>query len=343
MSAVTYHRLVKAAIILTLAVIILGAWVRLTGAGLGCPDWPGCYGELTWPTGEESVAAANARWAERPVETGKAVREMVHRYFAGALGLLILALAVGAWLRRKQPGQPVILPFVLLAVVTFQALLGAFTVTLLLKPAIVSSHLIGGFTTFSLLVWLYWRTRPDPVEVNLPQRKLKIPVMIAMGFLIGQIILGGWVSTNYAALACPDFPTCMGQWWPEQNYSEGFEVWREIGVDYQGGLLDQPSRMAIHIAHRIGAIFVIGVFAWLLWKMFKTPGMGRWTAAVGGLLTIQVALGLSNVLAGLPLYVAVAHNAVAALLLVTLLSVLFITSRRPKATQPTISKPLRAV
>lgn len=331
MSALTYHRIVKAAICLTLAVIILGAWVRLTGAGLGCPDWPGCYGELTWPSTEDSVAAANQRWAERPVETGKAIREMVHRYFAGALGLMVLGLAVGAWIRRKEPGQPLALPLILLAVVTAQAALGAFTVTLLLKPAIVTSHLIGGFTTFSLLVWLYWRTRPKPVRINLPQRKLKGPVLIAMAFLIGQIFLGGWVSTNYAALACPDFPTCMGELWPEQNYSEGFDLWRDLGVDYQGGVLDQPSRMAIHVAHRIGAVLVIGVFAWLLWHMVKTPGMGRWTAAVGGLLSVQVGLGLANVLAGLPLYVAVAHNAVAALLLVTMLSLIFVTSRRPES------------
>jgi len=330
MSARTYHRIVKAAICLTLAVIILGAWVRLTGAGLGCPDWPGCYGELTWPKTDETVAAANQQWSDRPVETGKAIREMVHRYFAGALGLMILALAVGAWIRRKQTGQPLILPFVLLAVVTAQAALGAFTVTLLLKPAIVTAHLVGGFTTFSLLVWLYWRTRPTPVRINLPQRKLKTPVTVAMVFLIGQILLGGWVSTNYAALACPDFPTCMGEMWPEQNYREAFDLWRDLGVDYQGGVLDQSSRMAIHIAHRIGAIVVIGVFAWLLWNMAKTPGMGRWTAAVGGLLTIQVCLGLANVLAGLPLYVAVGHNAVAALLLVTMLSLLYVTSRSPE-------------
>jgi len=330
MSALTYHRIVKAAICLTLIVIILGAWVRLTGAGLGCPDWPGCYGELTWPKSDASVAEANLRWAERPVETGKAIREMVHRYFAGALGLMVLALAIGAWIRRNEPGQPVILPFVLLLVVIAQAALGAFTVTLLLKPAIVTAHLIGGFTTFSLLVWLYWRTRPKPVKTNLPQRKLKGPVLIAMTFLIGQILLGGWVSTNYAALACPDFPTCMGEMWPEQNYSEGFDLWRDLGVDYQGGILDQPSRMAIHVAHRIGAVIVLGVFAFLLWRMIKTPGMGRWSAAVGGLLAIQIGLGLANVLAGLPLYVAVAHNAVAALLLVTMLSLVYKTSRRPE-------------
>jgi len=330
MSALTYHRIVKAAICLTLTVIILGAWVRLTGAGLGCPDWPGCYGELTWPKTEDTVAAANLRWTERPVETGKAVREMVHRYFAGALGLLILALAIGAWVRRKEPGQPLILPIVLLAVVIAQAALGAFTVTLLLKPAIVTAHLVGGFTTFSLLIWLYWRTRPRPVRTNLPQRKLKGPVIIALTFLVGQILLGGWVSTNYAALACPDFPTCMGELWPQQNYSEGFDLWRDLGVDYQGGILDQPSRMAIHVAHRIGAIIVIAVFAWLLWKMFKTPGMRQWTGTVGGLLSVQVSLGLANVLAGLPLYVAVAHNAVAAVLLVTMVSLVFITSRQPE-------------
>ncbi|AKS41892.1 COX15/CtaA family protein [Wenzhouxiangella marina] len=327
MSARAYHRLVLIALCLTLIVIVLGAWVRLTDAGLGCPDWPGCYGELTWPKTEQSIAEANERWAHRPVETGKAVREMVHRYFAGALGLLILAIAIFAWRRRREPGQPVALPFALLGLIIFQAALGMWTVTLLLKPAIVLSHLIGGLLTFTLLSWLYWRTRPKTVQTTLPQRRLRAPVTIALVVLIMQIMLGGWVSTNYAALACPDFPTCMGQWWPEQNYSEGFTIWRGIGVDYEGGVLDQPSRMAIHVAHRIGALVVIAVFGWLLWLLTRTEGMGRWAGVLGALLVTQISLGLANILAGLPLAVAVAHNGVAALLLATMVSILFHTSR----------------
>ena len=330
MTARAYHRLALFALGLTLIVIVLGAWVRLTDAGLGCPDWPGCYGELTWPKGDESVAAANLRWAERPVETGKAIREMVHRYAAGILGLVVLALAVFGWRRRHQPRQPVKLPIALLILITFQAALGMWTVTLLLKPAIVLAHLIGGLATFSLLAWLCWSSRPQGVQVNLPQRRLRLPLMIGMAVLIGQVMLGGWVSTNYAALACPDFPTCMGQWWPEQNYSEAFTLWRGVGVDYEGGVLDQPSRMAIHMAHRIGAVIVIGVFSWLLWRLFNTPGMTRWASLLTALLSTQIALGLANVLAGLPLTVAVAHNGVAALLLATLVSMLYLSTRPPE-------------
>lgn len=326
MTARSYNRLVLFALIVTLVVIVLGAWVRLTDAGLGCPDWPGCYGELTWPKTEQSISQANERWAERPVETGKAIREMVHRYMAGFLGLIVLALAVLAWQRRREPGQPVALPLALLGLIMFQAALGMWTVTLLLKPAIVLAHLVGGLLTFSLLSWLYWRTRPRPLPVTLPQRRLRIPVLIGLVVLVGQIILGGWVSTNYAALACPDFPTCMGQVWPEQDYREGFKLWRGVGVDYEGGLLDQPARMAIHMAHRLGAVVVLGVFGWLLWLLFRTPGMVRPGALLATLLITQITLGLLNILLGLPLAVAVAHNGVAALLLGAMVYLLALTT-----------------
>ncbi len=326
MTARRYNRLVLFALVVTLVVIVLGAWVRLTDAGLGCPDWPGCYGELTWPKSEQSISQANERWAERPVETGKAIREMVHRYVAGFLGLIVLALAVLAWRRRREPGQPVVLPLALLGLIIFQAALGMWTVTLLLKPAIVLAHLLGGLLTFSLLSWLYWRTRPQPLRVTLPQRRLRIPVLIGLVVLVGQIALGGWVSTNYAALACPDFPTCMGQVWPEQNYREGFKLWRGVGVDYEGGLLDQSARMAIHMAHRLGAVVVLGVFGWLLWRLFRTPGMVRPGAVLATLLITQITLGLLNVLLGLPLAVAVAHNGVAALLLGAMVYLLALTA-----------------
>jgi len=326
MTARSYNRLVLFALVVTLVVIVLGAWVRLTDAGLGCPDWPGCYGELTWPKTEQSISQANERWAERPVETGKAIREMVHRYVAGFLGLIVLALAIFAWQRRREPGQPVALPLALLGLIIFQAALGMWTVTLLLKPAIVLAHLLGGLLTFSLLSWLYWRTRPRPLPVTLPQRRLRIPVLIGLVVLVGQIILGGWVSTNYAALACPDFPTCMGQVWPEQDYREGFKLWRGIGVDYEGGLLDQPARMAIHMAHRLGAVVVLGVFGWLLWLLFRTPRMVRPGAVLATLLITQITLGLLNVLLGLPLAVAVAHNGVAALLLGAMVYLLALTT-----------------
>ena len=324
----TYNRLALAAAALTFVVIVLGAWVRLTDAGLGCPDWPGCYGKLTWPQTEEAVAAANERWAERPVETGKAIREMVHRYVATLLGFLVLLLAFFAWQRRNQPGQPVALPMVLLAVVIFQGLLGMWTVTLLLKPAIVLAHLAGGMLTFSLLIWLWLITRPERASPNLAQRRMKWPILVAMLVLVGQILLGGWVSTNYAALSCPDFPTCMGQWWPDSNFSEGFTLWRGVGVDYEGGILDQDARVAIHLTHRIGALVILGVFGWLVWLLWQTPGMVRPATVLAALLAVQIGLGIANVVLGLPLAVAVAHNGVAALLLGMMVYLLTLSSTR---------------
>jgi len=331
MTLTFYNRLALAAAILTFVVIVLGAWVRLTDAGLGCPDWPGCYGELTWPKDEETIAAANARWAERPVETGKAIREMVHRYAATGLGLMVLILAALAWRRREDPRQPVVLPIVLLAVVIFQGMLGMWTVTLLLKPAIVLAHLAGGMLTFSLLVWLFLKTRPARPEPNLLQRRLTWPLTVGLVVLIGQIMLGGWTSTNYAALACPDFPTCMGQWVPETNFSEGFRLWRGVGVDYEGGILDQDARVAIHLTHRVGALVVIAVFAWLLARLFSTPGMRGPAGALTALLTTQITLGILNVVMSLPLWVAVAHNGVAALLLASMVYLLTLSSapKRP--------------
>ncbi|MEE4331743.1 MAG: COX15/CtaA family protein [Wenzhouxiangella sp.] len=331
MTLTFYNRLALAAAILTFIVIVLGAWVRLTDAGLGCPDWPGCYGELTWPKTEESIAAANERWADRPVETGKAIREMVHRYAATLLGLMILILAGLAWRRRHDPRQPVVLPFVLLAVVIFQGMLGMWTVTLLLKPAIVLAHLAGGMLTFSLLAWLFFKTRPERPSPNLLQRRLTLPLTIGLLVLIGQILLGGWTSTNYAALACPDFPTCTGRWLPDTNFSEAFTIWREVGVDYEGGILDQDARVAIHLTHRIGALVVIAVFAWLLARLFTTPAMRLPAGILSTLLVTQITLGVLNVVMSLPLWVAVAHNGVAALLLACMVYLLTLSSgpRRP--------------
>ena len=326
-----YNKLTLFACWLTLVVIVLGAWVRLTDAGLGCPDWPGCYGHLTWPADEDSIARADQVRAERAVDVGAAIREMVHRYAAGALGLIVLALAIMAWRRRHVPGQPVKLPLILLGLIIFQSALGAWTVTMLLKPAIVLAHLAGGMLTFSLLVLLYLRTRPTQHKPNLPQRKLKPVLSVALVVLIAQILLGGWVSTNYAALACPDFPQCTGQWWPDADFREGFTLWRGVGVDFEGGILDQPARVAIHLVHRIGALVVIGVFAWLLWRLLRTPDLAAPGIWLGSLLSVQVLLGVLNVVLGLPLWIAVAHNGVAALLLGSMVYLLHRTTV-PKAT-----------
>lgn len=326
MTKVTYNKITGIAVALTLIVIVLGAWVRLTDAGLGCPDWPGCYGKLTWPKTEDQVLAANTQWAERPVETGKAIREMVHRYAAGILGLLVLLLTASAWRRRSSdPTQPVILPTVSLLWITFQAALGMWTVTLLLKPAIVLAHLAGGMLTLALLFLLYLRTRPHAHRTpGLSELAVRWPIRLGFIVIATQLLLGGWVSTNYAALACPDFPTCMGQWWPEADFDEGFQLWRGVGVDYEGGVLDQSARVAIHLAHRIGAIVVITYFGYLLWRLFQVPSLRQSASWLGGLLVAQITLGILNVVLGLPLSIAVAHNGFAALLI---MAMVYLTDR----------------
>ncbi len=333
MTRSTYNKLTLLACSITLVVIVLGAWVRLTDAGLGCPDWPGCYGHLTWPDSPEEISIADQVRAERAVDVGSAIREMVHRYAAAILGLIVIVLAAVGWQKRRDLTFPTKLPIAVLAVILFQGALGAWTVTMLLKPAIVVAHLTGGLLTFSLLVLLYLRTRASPTEPSLPERKVRPAIVVATVVLIAQILLGGWVSTNYAALACPDFPTCTGKWWPEMNFSEGFKVWRGVGVDYEGGILDQPARVAIHLTHRIGAIVVIAVFAWLLVRLFRTPGLAPPASVLTLLLTTQVTLGILNVVMSLPLEVAVAHNGVAALLLAAMVYLLHRTSAR--TVQPT--------
>ncbi|MDT8409056.1 MAG: COX15/CtaA family protein [Wenzhouxiangellaceae bacterium] len=321
----SFRRLAWFAAALALVVIVAGAWVRLTDAGLGCPDWPGCYGMATWPSASEHVDQANQAWGHvRPVESGKAFREMFHRYLAGILGLVILALTALAWRNRRQDrSRPVVLPGIILGLVIFQAALGMWTVTLLLKPAIVTAHLLGGMATFALLIWLALRSgaarAPRP---SLPARAQHGWVAAALAVIGVQIALGGWVSTNYAALACPDFPTCNGAWWPETNFAEGFRLWRGIGVDYEGGLLDQPARAAIHLAHRLWAIVVLAVFAWLMTRLWRAEDLRGPATITAALLLAQICIGIYNILGGLPLANAVAHNGVAALLVGALLVLL---------------------
>ena len=315
-----FRRLAWTATALTLVVIVAGAWVRLTHAGLGCPDWPGCYGMVTWPKTPEHIETATREFSQhtgaRAVDSGKAFREMFHRYVAGILGFLILALAVIAWRdRRRFPGHPVALPGAILALVIFQAVLGMWTVTLLLKPAIVTAHLIGGMSTFLLLLWLSLRVTPRTGRVSLPARAQALPIVVVLAVIAVQVVLGGWVSTNYAALACTGFPTCSGQWWPEMNFSEGFRIWRGVGVDYEGGVLDPAARNAIHMVHRIWAVAVVGAFAWLFWRLWRVEELRTPVLLTGLILVVQIVLGITNVVAGLPLANAVAHNGVAALLL----------------------------
>lgn len=312
-----FINLARAGVLLALVVVTMGAWVRLTDAGLGCPDWPGCYGRLIVSAEIAADPAAAELTAERPLETGKAWREMIHRYFATVLGFICLLLAAIAIVRRKVSGQPVVLPLVLLGLVIFQGLLGMWTVTLQLLPLIVVLHLIGGMTVLACLFWLAHGSSP-PLRVS---RGLRTLGMVAGVALALQIALGGWTSANYAVLACPDFPTCQTQWWPEiADFASGFDLIHEIGPDYEGGVLDHPARVAIHFVHRLGAIvasLALGVF---LWRLGSVP-QGRTAAvAMAVALVLQVGIGISIVIFGVPLAVAVAHNGVAALLLLTVVN-----------------------
>jgi cytochrome c oxidase assembly protein subunit 15 len=309
----TFEKLARVAVVLCLCVVVLGAWVRLTDAGLGCPDWPGCYGELLVPDDPDSAAA----WPERPLETGKAWREMIHRYAAGLLGILVLALAVTAWRRRHESGQPVALPTFLLGLIIFQALLGMWTVTLLLKPLVVMLHLLGGMATLAILFWLARRPEPLTLPADSSLRRFALFGLVILGL---QIALGGWVSTNYAALACPDFPTCQGRWWPPMDFITGFDPWHGIGIDYEGGILNNAARVAIHFTHRIGAVVaavVLGLLAWRAWRHPGLAGAAGWLAAA---LAVQLVLGVVMVLTQLPLSLATAHNGVAALLLLAVVN-----------------------
>lgn len=319
-----FGRIAAAAMVLAFIVIIVGAWVRLTDAGLGCPDWPGCYGQITAPDAPHEITRAESAFPHAPVDSGKAWREMIHRYLASALGLLIIGLAVLGWRNRHDPSQQVKLPLAILGLVVFQGLLGMWTVTLLLKPAIVTLHLLMGLTTFALLGWTTLRHytagatyERRPAEVNLsPWASAGLAVLAI------QIALGGWTSTNYAALACPDFPTCQAQWIPELELEGAFDIVSDIGINYEGGRLDHQQAVTVHFIHRVGAMItllylgVIGILA-VTRGSTSVRNVGILMLA---LLATQVSLGIGNVVLGLPLSVAVAHNGVAALLLMSLVA-----------------------
>ena len=312
-----FRKLAAVGALLALIVIVMGAWVRLTDAGLGCPDWPGCYGAIIVPSSPAAVEAVNEAYPARPLEQGKAWREMVHRYAAGILGLLVLALAIIAIRNRREPGQPLILPLCLLGLIIFQALLGMWTVTLLLKPVVVMAHLLGGLTTLGLLAWL----------VLGPTVKYagSLPTLAAIGLAVlgTQIALGGWTSANYAALVCPDLPTCQDHYWPEMDFGQGFVLWRGLGVNYEGGTLSGAARTAIHVTHRIGALVTTLMLAWLALVALRRNGTARvkWAgAAVALTLMAQVTLGIAIVKMALPLSLATAHNGMAALLLLSVIA-----------------------
>ena len=293
----------------TFVVVVVGAYVRLSDAGLGCPDWPLCYGR-----------ALPGELADRDALV-KAWKEMGHRYLAGLLGLLILAMTVRAWRLRIAPG----LTTALLALVVFQATLGMWTVTMLLKPAIVTAHLLGGMTILGMLVWLTLLQRRIFPDEDFS--KLRRPAIVALIVLAIQIALGGWVSANYAALACPDLPLCRGALVPPMDFANAFHVVRELGQTPEGALLTHEALTAIHWTHRMFALIVVGVFSWVLVRTHRVSrGMA---AAIGALLLLQLCLGVANVWLALPLALAAAHNAGAALLLAAVVVLNFVAFRKP--------------
>jgi cytochrome c oxidase assembly protein subunit 15 len=319
------RRLSLVAMLLAFCVVVFGAYVRLTDAGLGCPDWPGCYGHLT-PAAAAEAAAAGLIEAE--VHQQKAWNEMIHRYLASTLGLLILVIAGLSLFWRRHHGEvPVRLPLALVALVIFQGLLGMWTVTLLLKPLVVTAHLAGGLATLSLLWWLWMTLRrmssnPWSGTLKAPQR-LRALALVAVIVLAIQILLGGWTSTNYAAVACPDFPTCQASWWPEADYREAFVLWRGLGINYEGGVLHHPARVAIHFTHRLGAVVatLLLLLTVVITLATRRDGHSRLAAAsVLGALALQLLIGISMVTHGFPLWLATAHNAGAALLLLAALA-----------------------
>ena len=367
-----FHRIAWLAVALAFGVIVFGAFVRLSNAGLSCPDWPTCYGRAAWPTAAHD-SLNRAAEAIRPVEPHKAWREQLHRMLAGALGLLVFALALLATRKRPHGWTQVLsaaaavacsIPLYIhgqhaaatmlaitaellllagalrwsnagfkgsdfarvsvltFAVIVFQALLGMWTVTWLLKPVVVMGHLLGGLLTFSLLAWTAWRATDAPIRLaEAPQlRRWVIAGLVLLG---AQIALGGWTSANYAALACgAEFPKGAGQWWPAHDFREGFVLWRGIGVDYEGGILDNEARVAIQLAHRLMAVLVFGHLLAVAIRLLRGPGLRGWGALLGLLLCAQVGLGIANVLLSLPLNLAVLHNAGATALLFVLVSLL---------------------
>ncbi|MBC7208238.1 MAG: COX15/CtaA family protein [Methyloversatilis sp.] len=309
----TYRTLLLATIAMTFALIVLGAYVRLSDAGLGCPDWPGCYGHVTVIHASEHITAAQEANPEGPVTFAKAWKEMIHRYFAGIVGLFILAIAALAWRHRREAGASPVLATVLVGVLFLQAMFGKWTVTMLLKPAIVTGHLIGGLTVLTLLVWLYARTRGPAVPTVSPATRAL--AVVAFVVLAMQISLGGWVSTNYAALACTDLPTCHGEWVPQMDIRNGFHIVRELGQSADGETLTMDALTAIHWMHRVGAIvaaLVIGALGFAL----RAAGHRPLGTALLGVLALQIMLGLANVWFSLPLPLAAAHNGGAAALVI---------------------------
>jgi heme a synthase len=314
---VWFRRLSLAGAALAATVVVLGAWVRLTDAGLGCPDWPGCYGHV-YPQADHNFS--------------KAIHEMIHRYFATTLGAIILGLLGWAVWNRKARGQPLKAVALLFVLVCLQGALGALSVTLLLKPLIVTAHLLGGLSTLAILWWL--SLTPERRDRRRGEMGLRKFALLGLAALALQIALGGWTSSNYAAVACPDLPTCQQSWWPHMDFRDAFVLWRGLDIDYTGGVLANPARIAIHVTHRIGAL-ALGLILIFVGTTTFARAQSRALRVIGGLLVgavlLQIGVGMSMVHFGMPLGLATMHNAGAALLVICTVTLLRLLWPEPPA------------
>jgi cytochrome c oxidase assembly protein subunit 15 len=314
---------------LTFDLVLFGAFTRLTDSGLGCPDWPGCYGSASPVGARADIAAAQEAMPTGPVTHGKAWVEMIHRYLATGVGVLIIVLTVATWLQWRRAradstvSPPVMSPWwptFTLVWVCLQGAFGALTVTMKLFPAIVTLHLMGGVVLLALLcVQAVRHTQAvrgmQPAVLAAP---LRLGVLVTGALVALQVVLGGWVSTNYAVLACTTFPTCQGSWWPVMDFAQGFQLWRPLGLLQDGSHISFAGLTAIHYAHRLVAYGVLLALAWLAWRLHRATALrlqARWLA---GLALLQLATGLSNVVLGWPLLAAVLHTGGAAALVVVL-------------------------
>ena len=325
---------------LTFDLVLFGAFTRLTDSGLGCPDWPGCYGNASPLGAHAEIHAAQTALPSGPVTHGKAWIEMIHRYLATGVGVLITVLAIASWVdarRRRREGGAGVSPWWATATLVWVAVQGAFgalTVTMKLYPAIVTAHLLGGLGLLALLAAQVEGYRRAPLP--LPGRLFGATLAV-LALSVVQIALGGWVSTNYAVLACTDFPTCHGSWWPEMDFEHGFTVWRALGEGKDGGWLPFAALTAIHYVHRLAAYVVLAALAALAWWLWRAgdeqPPLRRWAVAIGAAAAWQLASGLSNVVLGWPLLAAVAHTGGAAMIVV-LLTMLLTRAHQARAGVP---------
>ncbi len=339
-----YRKLAWVMVFFTFDLIVFGAFTRLTDSGLGCPDWPGCYGEANPFLAHVDISAAEAAMPTGPVTVFKAWIEMIHRYLAMGVGLLIIITLVAAWRlwrRERQPRHAPALPALLLVFVCVQGAFGAWTVTLKLQPVIVTLHLLLGMSLLALLVWHAMR-QTEQAFVGAAAARLRTPAAIALALLFLQIALGGWVSTNYAALACGSFPLCRGELMPAMDFTHGFTLWRDLGMTASGDYLPFEALVAVHWVHRGFAFVVLAVVAWTAWRAARVEGTQTLGRALLLLILLQFCSGIATVVFDWPLSLAVLHNAGAALSVLLLVMLNYRLSLHPAGSGATSRTTLSA-